>query len=230
MTDKNSNKEQKTTITVKESFTKTETILKENKKTFTIVGVAIGVLVIGIMAYINFVYNPNVIKGKDTVWAAEQNLVKDSFNLALYGDDANAYGFDYTAKKYGNTPSGVLATYGAGISALNIGDYALAIKYLKDINETGTIMASVAKIALGDAYAELGKAEKAVSSYKKALDANKDDFSSPIALKKLGLTLEEMKEFKKANNAYTKLELEYPFSDEARNIKKYISRTEALSK
>lgn len=230
MTDNKSKKVEGSSISVEESFVKTETILKDNKKTFTIVGTSIGVLVIAILAYTNFVYNPNVIKGKDTVWAAEKNLVKDSFNLALNGDDANAYGFDYTAKKYSNTPSGVLAKYGAGISALNMGDYALAVKYLKDVNESGTVMASVAKIALGDAYAELGDAEKAAKSYKEALNANTDDFSSPLALKKLGLTLEAMKMYSKALNAYKQIEIQFPFSEEARNVKKYIARAEALSK
>ncbi len=230
MTDKKSKKEAPSSISVEESFVKTETILKENKKTFTIVGTSIGVLVIAILAYTNFVYNPNVVKGKETVWPAEQNLVKDSFNLALLGDDANAYGFNYTAKKFGNTPSGVLAKYGAGISALNLGDYTLAVQYLKDVDESGSVMASVAKIALGDAYAELGDADKAVKSYKKALSVNSDDFSSPLALKKLGLTLEAMNMHSKAVKAYKEIETKYPFSEEARTINKYIARAEALSK
>ena len=178
----------------------------------------------------NFIYSPNVIKAEDSIWGAEKNLMKDSFDLALYGDDANAYGFNYTAKKYGNTPSGMLAAYGAGISALNLGDFELAVKYLKDFNESGTVLASVAKIALGDAYAELGDVEKAASSYKKALNVNEDNFSSPLALKKLGLAYEAMQSYKKANEAYKEIETKYPFSDEARNIKTNIAKTEALIK
>ncbi len=80
---------------------------------------------------------------------------------------------------------------------------------------------------MGDAYVELGNLDKAASSYKSGIDNYKNNFSSPIMLKKLGIVYEELENFSGALQTYETIESKYPDSPEGREIKKYIGRVES---
>ena len=60
-----------------------------------------------------------------------------------------------------------------------------------------------------------------------AADKNKNTFTSPLFLKKLGLVYEEQKEFKSAVETYKKIKTDYPESVEAASVDAYIARSEA---
>lgn len=49
-------------------------------------------------------------------------------------------------------------------------------------------------------------------------------------LKKLGLVYEQLKDYKSAEEAYTKIKSEYPSSQEATIVDAYIARTAAEAK
>ena len=80
---------------------------------------------------------------------------------------------------------------------------------------------------LGDAYSELKDYSRAITFYKKAADKNKNTFTSPLFLKKLGLVYEEQKEFKSALDTYKKIKTDFPESVEAASVDAYIARAEA---
>jgi TolA-binding protein len=73
----------------------------------------------------------------------------------------------------------------------------------------------------------MGEFEKATSAYRSGIDKYKNNFSSPIMLKKLGIVYEEMGDLDKALEAYRNIENVYPDSPEGREIKKYIGRVES---
>lgn len=80
---------------------------------------------------------------------------------------------------------------------------------------------------LGDSYSELKDYNKAITFYKKAVDKNKNSFTSALFLKKLGLVYEEQKEYKSAAEAYKKIKTDFPESAEAASVDAYIARAEA---
>jgi tetratricopeptide (TPR) repeat protein len=80
---------------------------------------------------------------------------------------------------------------------------------------------------LGDAYSELKEYNKAITFYKKAAEKNKNTFTSPLFLKKLGLVYEEQKEFESAVETYKKIKTDFPESVEAASVDAYIARSEA---
>ena len=69
--------------------------------------------------------------------------------------------------------------------------------------------------------------DKATKAYMDGADNYKNDFSTPVILKKAGIVYEEMGELEKALEVYKRIQTNYPESAEGREIKKYIGRVEA---
>jgi TolA-binding protein len=74
---------------------------------------------------------------------------------------------------------------------------------------------------------ELKDYDKAVTYFKKAVDKAKNNFLSPLYLKKLGLVYEAQNDNKSASDTYKSIKSDYPSSPEAQNIDEYIARAEA---
>ncbi len=201
---------------------KTEQFIEDNSKMLSLV-VGIIIVVAGIyLAYNKFYLAPKEAEALEDMFQAELYFEQDSFNLALNGDNNN-FGFDYIADTYGMTKSGNLANYYAGICCLNLGQFDEAISYLGNFSGDERVIQPMAIGAMGDAYAELGQNEKALSSYMKAggMDNN---FSSPYFLMKAGLLYESEGKYKQALAAYETIKKDYKTSDEGRSIDKYIQR------
>ncbi|MGI4729930.1 MAG: tetratricopeptide repeat protein, partial [Janthinobacterium lividum] len=60
-----------------------------------------------------------------------------------------------------------------------------------------------------------------------AIDKGTNGFTSPIYLKKLALVYENQKNYNDALDAYQKIKTDFPESNEATNIDKYIARVQA---
>jgi TolA-binding protein len=110
---------------------------------------------------------PNELKAADAIFKAEEYYRMDSLQKALNGDGLNS-GFLKVISKYGSTEAGNLARFYAGDIYLKMGDYAKAIKYLKDFSTGAKQIQARAYKLLGDAYADQGKNEDALKYYKKA--------------------------------------------------------------
>ncbi len=80
---------------------------------------------------------------------------------------------------------------------------------------------------IGDCYMELNKVDNAISNYEKAAQ-NINEMTTPFVLFKLGLAYEVKKDNKKALESYKKIKTDFPSSQEAREIDKYIVRLENL--
>jgi tetratricopeptide (TPR) repeat protein len=207
---------------VENALSKTEQYIEENQKSLTIIVIAIAVIVGGYLGYKKLYLAPTEIEAQKQMFVAEQYFEKDSFNLALQGDGSNL-GFLDIIDNYGITKSANLAHYYAGISYLHLGQYDNAIEYLKKFDVNDKLISSVALGAIGDAYVQLGNLDEGTDFYIKAADNNKNDFTSAIYLMKAGLVYEKQGNYNKALEVYQKIKKDYPQSDEARDIGKYIT-------
>jgi len=223
---------------IEESLGKAEQFVENNKKNLGYGVLGLLVLIVLVIIYFNYVKEPNEQEAYESIFQAEQYFAKDSFELALNGDDSYP-GFLEIADNFGSTKSGNLAHYYAGICYLRLANDNEANKteYLENaIDELNSFSSNDLNVkpmaigAIGDAYMELGDMKKAVSQYMKAANHNDNQFTTPLFLKKAGMTYSIMGEHQKALDAFNTIKTKYYRSSEGRDIKKYIGREEAYLK
>ena len=88
------------------------------------------------------------------------------------------------------------------------------------------MLSSLAKGSIGDAFSELNQFEDAYTYYLKAAKIN-SDFTSPMYLKKAGLISIKLKKYSSAKEHFENIKINFPKSNEAKNIDALISMSEA---
>lgn len=207
---------------VENALSKTEQYIEDNRKSLTIIILAIAVVVGGYLSYQRFYLAPQETEAQEQMFMAERYFEQDSLRLALNGD-GTFYGMLEIIDEFGATKSANLAHYYTGICFLRLGEYEDAIEYLKQFDANDRLVSAVATGAIGDAYVELEEYSKGVSYYEKAASKNSNELTSAIYLKKAGIVYEELGENKKALEAYQKIKQDYPNSEEGKEIDKYIA-------
>lgn len=214
-------------VAVEEALSKTEQFIEDYKHTILYVIVGIAVIILGIMGYQRYIMLPRERDAQADMYMAERYFEKDSLNLALQGDGSHL-GFLNIIDEYGNTQSGNLAQYYAGVSYLKLGNYDKAIEHLKDFKAKDLMVKPMALGNIGNAYMEKGNMEEAAEYYEKAVEASDENkFTTPEFLFRLGMTYELMDQYDKALEAYKQIDKEYPDSFIKQNIDKYIARAES---
>lgn len=226
---KHTNKTEENIQAVEQALGKTEQFIEDNQK---IILISLGAIVFVILAYFGFqrfYIAPKEKNAASQMFMAEKYFEMDSLNLALNGDGINP-GFLTIISDYKLTKAANLSKYYAGVVYMEKGEYETAIDYLEDFDGTDQVLNPMALGAIGDCYVELGSLEKAVSNYLDAAEKNKNEFTTPLFLQKAGWTYELLKDYKNAVVVYKKIKEEFPKSNEAREMDKYIARAEGFLK
>jgi len=176
-----------------ETASKTEDWVAKNQKIIIGVVGAITLVTVGYFAYQKFVASPKQEEAANEMFVAQSNFEKatngvasDSlYKLALNGSEGK-FGFVKIADEYSGTDAGNLANYYAGVAYLNIGKYDEAIASLGKFSSNDIILSALAKGAIGDAYSQKNQPKEALDFYLKAVEANKNDFTTPRFLMKAG--------------------------------------------
>lgn len=208
-------------------LTRFEAWIDDNKKLLSYIVGGLFVVVVGYLGFKKLYLEPKETEAQNQMFVAQKYFEKDSLNLALNGDK-NYPGFLKIIDDYGMTKAANLAHYYAGIIYLKQGKFQDAIDQLKKFNGKDKIVSGMALGAIGDAYSELNQMDKAVEYYKKAAYNNENDLTTPLFLKKAGMSLEFQKKYEDAKKIYLELQSKYPNSTEGRDMDKYISRVESL--
>ncbi len=209
---------------VGEILSKSEQFIEKNQKSILITVGVIVLIVLGVMAFRNFYQKPREVAAEDAMYMAQEYFAVDSFKVALDGNGADVMGFKEIASQYSMTKSGNLAKAYTGISLYKLGEYQEAVKYLTQYDGKNSYFKSSVVGLIGDCYAELGDKSKAQSYYKKVI-ADKNELS-PIYLKKSGILFESEDKKADAEKAYQQIKDDYPASNEAYDIDKYIARVQ----
>lgn len=222
---KKSNKKQDDVlIDITEVTGQAEDLFEKYQKEILIGVVALVVIVGGWLAYSNLISKPKQKEAVEQMAQAQWQFERDSFSLALANPGGGFPGFADIVKKYSGTDAGNAALYYAGICCLNMGQFDAAISYLDDYSAKGSLMPTMKSGALGDAYAEKGDLDKALSLYKSAAGAEDNEVITPYYLKKVALLSEKQGKPEAAVEAWQKIKDNYPTSPEARDAEKYIAR------
>ena len=181
--------------TLDETASKTEDFVAKNQNIIIGVVGVIAVVLVGYLAYQKFVAAPKEDEAATEMFQAQQyfqqatdGVASDSlYKLSLKGAEGK-FGFVDIADNYSGTDAGNLANYYAGIAYLNTGKYTEAIEYLGKFKSDDIVLSALAKGAIGDAYSQNNQPKEALSNYVKAVEANKNDFTTPRFLLKAGKT------------------------------------------
>ena len=201
------------------------------------IGTAVIVILAGWLVYKYMFKLPKEDKANDAVFIT-QKYFSDFSNgqgsdsakalqaaKVLNGDGRND-GALRIINKYAGTAAANLCEYYAGACYLHLHQYAKAIKFLKDFDADGaTQIKSRAYGMIGDAYSELKKNTDALDYYKKAANVNgKDEFTTPEYLFRAALFAETIGKKQDAIDLYKRIKKDYPLSDRAANVDKYLAR------
>ena len=225
MAKKKTDKTEEQFAVVEETLTRTEQWVENNQKTLsTIVFAIVGVIAL-YLAFDKFYVDPINEEAQQELFKSVSYFEADSFNLALNGVNGE-YGLLDIIDYYGSTEAGNLASYYAGVCFLKTGDNESAIDYLSDFSSDDEVVSSVAYGSMGDAYMNTGEFDNAINYWTKAAFNSKNDFTTPIYLKRAAMALEEDGNLDRALEYYTIIQKEYSNSDEARDIDKFITRAQ----
>jgi tetratricopeptide (TPR) repeat protein len=195
-----------------------------------IFGAVAGVVLLvgGYFAYQTFVIAPKDKEAVAQIWKAEQRFQIDSFSQALTNPEGGYPGLNDFVEEYKGSSTTNAANYYAGISYLQLGQFEAAISYLKDVKADGTVLAIMKNGALGDAYAELGEMDKALSFYKKAAQGPENDGLSPIYMMRYAMLLENQGKTDAAIKIYQEVDKKYGDTAIGRDAEKYLVKLGAL--
>ncbi len=222
----------------KETFdaaVKSEAFFEKNKKIISGVIIAVIVIVAGILCYNQFIGGPRQEKASTALARGQEYFNADQFDKALNGDGAGYEGLVKIADDYSSTDAGNLANLYAGLCYANLGKWQDAVKYLESFSPKSDAMVSPAAIeALGNAYAHVGRIDKAISTLKEAAsradekaDKGTNNSLSPTFLLQAGELLESEDKTDEANKLYRDIKKKYVNSMlvQSNDIDKYIERT-----
>lgn len=223
--------------TLDETASKSEQFIIMNQKPIFGVIMTVVIIILGYLAYQNYVQAPNEKEAADELAfpkayfedASTNSVAADSlYTLALEGADGK-YGFVDVASNYSGTKAGNLANYYAGISYLKLKNYQEAIEYLESFSSEDELLGPIAKGAIGDAFADINQLDDALDYYLQAATLKENNFSSPLYLLKAGKIAMSLEKYSKAFDAFTKIKNDYPLSNEAKNIDIYINKAKFAS-
>lgn len=200
---------------------KTEQFYKENKKTIWCCFAVVVVVVLAILAYRQFIYEPKVVEAQEQMFPAEASFQAGEFETALNGD-GNNLGFADIIGEYG-AKAGKSVFFYAGVCELQLGNYDSAISYLKKYNGKDKILEARAVACIGDAYTGLEDYQTAARYFESAAKKIDNIYAAEYLLK-AGVANEELGNKDAALKCYETIKDKYPQSVEGYDIDKYISR------
>lgn len=211
--------------TLDQTASKTEDFVAKNQNIIIGVVGAIAVVLVGYLAYQKFVAAPKEDEAATEMFQAQQyfqqatdGVASDSlYKLSLKGAEGK-FGFVDIADKYSGTDAANLANYYAGIAYLNTGKYTEAIEYLGKFKSDDIVLNALAKGATGDAYSQKNQPKEALENYVKAVEANKNDFTTPRFLLKAGKTALSLGNKEDALKYFTDIKDNFDASPEAASV------------
>lgn len=219
---------------INESQSATEAFFDKYKKHILVVVVAVIVIVAGLFVYKEYVSTPREDKASTALAKGQEYFNAEMFDKALNGDGAGYVGFAKIASDYSGTDAANLANLYAGLCYVNLGKWNEAVAALEKFStKNDALISPAATAALGNAYAETGNVDKAISTLKKAASMADDEgvdgrnnSISPAFLLQAGELLESQGKKDEALKVYQEIKKNYQNSQlvQSSEIDKYIER------
>lgn len=218
-------KEDQNLENVQEQLTTAGMWIEQNRNMLEWIVLGIVAVVFGCVMLNNYVIKPKRLEASNENAKAVVYFQQGDFEKALHGDDAECIGFEEIADKYGRYQQGKLAALYAGICYAELKDYENAANYLKKFDADDLNIAPAAAQRLGDIYVELDQLDKAAACFENAAKSG-NEIIAPMSLKKAGLLYLEQGKKAQAKKAFEAIKSDYPASQEAQDIDRFIALAE----
>lgn len=218
-------------VTIEQTLNKQETIFLKYRKQVIAAVAAVIIIFAGVTAYKTFYSAPREDKAATALAKAQEAFNQGDFKKALNGDKTQE-GFLAIADSYSMTDAANLANLYAGLCYAQDGKWQEAVKYLEEFSTKSDAMISpAATAALGNAYANTGDIDKAISTLKKAAEMadskapeGVSNSLAPTFLIQAGRLLESQNKKSEALEVYKDVKKKYINSSASMDIDKYIER------
>lgn len=218
-------------VTIEQTLNKQETIFLKYRKQVIAAVAAVIIIIAGVTAYKTFYSAPREDKAATALAKAQEAFNQGDFKKALNGDKTQE-GFLAIADSYSMTDAANLANLYAGLCYAQDGKWREAVKYLEEFSTKSDAMISpAATAALGNAYANTGDIDKAISTLKKAAEMadskapeGVSNSLAPTFLIQAGRLLESQNKKSEALEVYKDVKKKYINSSASMDIDKYIER------
>lgn len=218
-------------VTIEQTLNKQETIFLKYRKQVIAAVAAVIIIIAGVTAYKTFYSAPREDKAATALAKAQEAFNQGDFKKALNGDKTQE-GFLAITDSYSMTDAANLANLYAGLCYAQDGKWQEAVKYLEEFSTKSDAMISpAATAALGNAYANTGDIDKAISTLKKAAEMadskapeGVSNSLAPTFLIQAGRLLESQNKKSEALEVYKDVKKKYINSSASMDIDKYIER------
>mgnify|MGYP003477919297 CR=1 FL=1 len=210
---------------VQEALNTTSAWIEKNQNKLTWITTAIALVVVGVLAFNNYVIKPKAVEVSNENAKAVTYFMQGDYNKALNGDDAECVGFQAIADEYKGYQGGKLAALYAGVCYYQLGQYEDAAAYLSKFSADDLSIEPAALQLLGDAYVQMEDYSKAVKAFESAAKSG-NDLIAPMSLMKAGKVYLELGNNAAAKKAFETVKAQYPTSAEAQDADKYIAIAE----
>jgi tetratricopeptide (TPR) repeat protein len=215
---------------IEHALTRTERFIEDHQRILSYIVLGIVGVVVLFIGSKRFYFEPKEKDAASELFVAEKFFERDSFAIALNGYGTYP-GFLQIMDDYRGTKSANLAKYYAGICYLKLGDFENAIGYLNKFKTNDLLIGAAKYSSLGDAYSEQEQFEQAADHYLTGAEKYPNNYSTPVLLKKAGIVYEQLKDYNRSLEIFTRIKKEYPTTTEGLEMDRYIARAkEELNK
>ena len=141
--------------------------------------------------------------------------------------DRGIMGLKTIVDNYGSTESGQLARFYLANSYFNVGRYDDAIQQFDGFSTSNKLLEASARAGIGASYEAKGEYEKAAGNFEKAAGIVSSPLSTPEYLNAAALCYGKAGQKEKAIALLKRLKQDYPSSDYARDVDRYLSEFSA---
>ena len=149
-----------------------------------------------------------------------------NFDQALNGAGQRA-GLLTIADDYGNTAPGNLAAFYAANALYEQSEYDRALTYFQRFEKGNDFIGASAYAAEAAIYETRGDMQTAAERYEQAASQYENKLTAPRYLIEAGQAYEEAGSFGAAERVYRRVKEEYPDSDQAEEVDRYLARVQA---
>jgi tetratricopeptide (TPR) repeat protein len=149
-----------------------------------------------------------------------------NYDQALNGSGQQA-GLLTIADDYGGTDAGNLAAFYAASALYEQDQYDRALRYFQQFDKGNDYIGASAYAAEAAIYETRGAFERAAQKYEQAAEQYQNALTAPRYLLEAGQAYEDAGNYQAAEQAYQRIRDDYPDSDPADDVDRYLARVRA---